>query len=414
MTAADRCPVCAGIEIEDTVERRRLPAMQNYVHRTREAALEATAGHLTLALCHRCGFAWNRTFDPTLLAYDDGYDNAVPSAVMERYYREIADHLRTTYELDGGLVVDVGCGNGAFLRMLCEAVPDLRGLGVDPALDREREELGGRVRLVKDVFGAAVVAERPSLVVTRHVLEHMPDPVGFLRAIDEAVAPHGSCPCFFEIPELTSIVRNEAFWDFCYEHCNYFTAASVREALRRAGFGEIATTPAYGGQYLWVEASAGADSAPSSAGPDREAIAMLPAYAAAEEAALASATALLRDFGTESREIAVWGMATKGVLFSVLTDPDASLIDFCVDANTNKQGSFVPLTGHAISAPGALRSRLDDRPLVVVVMNELYGAEIEAMCHALGVTATFVNASGQSTGGVSRIRSRSGTGSPGR
>jgi len=392
MSAAERCPVCSGIELEDTIERQRLPAMQNYVHRTREEALAAPAGALTLALCQTCGFAWNRRFDPRLLTYDENYDNAVPSAVMERYYRDLVAHLRETYDLEGGLVVDVGCGDGAFLRLLCEEVSSLRGLGVDPALDREGSELDGRLMLVRDVFTAAAIVERPALVVSRHVLEHMPEPVDFLRSIDSAVAPHGSCPVFVEVPDLTWIVRREAFWDFCYEHCNYFTPASVAEAFRRAGLGDPVTRPGYGGQYLWVEGRTGASSAP--APRDRAGWPELPAYAAAEAASLATGRERLRELEQEGSAVAIWGMATKGVLFSLLTDPNAALIAFCIDVNPNKQGSFVPLTGHEIAPPDALRARADERRLTIVVMNEVYAGEIEERCRALGVAATFVGAAG--------------------
>jgi len=398
MSVADRCPVCTGIEIEDTVERSRLPAMQNYVHRTRDEAVAAPAGRLTLALCHTCGFAWNRGFDSRLLVYDENYDNAVPSAVMKRYYREIVAHLRETYDLEEGLVVDVGCGDGAFLRLLCETVPSLRGLGVDPALDRVGRELDGRMTLVRDVFTESAITELPALVVSRHVLEHMAAPVEFLRSISDAVAPYGSCPAFLEVPDLTWIVRNEAFWDFCYEHCNYFTPASAEEAFRGAGFGEVTTRPGYGGQYLWIEASTGAGEEAPRPAPDGELVARLSAYAAAEDRSLTAARERLRELKSGGSAIAVWGMATKGVLFSLLTDPARELIDLCVDVNANKQETYVPLTGHVISAPEALRDGRDDPSLVVVVMNELYASEIEELCGELGVAPTFVGA----TGGLSR------------
>jgi hypothetical protein len=86
-------------------------------------------------------------------------------------------------------------------------------------------------------------------------------------------------------------------------------------------------------------------------------------------------------------------MATKGVMFVLLTDPEASLVDACVDVNPNKQGCYVPLTGHPIQAPEALRSL--ERPLTVVVMNENYRAEIERTCVELGLEATVTTAEAQ-------------------
>ena len=142
----ERCPQCSSPALQDTVWRGSLPTMQNYVHRTRESAMAAPQGEFLLAVCQSCGFAWNRTFDQDRLVYDANYDNAVPSAVMESYYREIAEFLDEKYDLNGALVVDIGCGSGTFLRTLCSVQPQCRGLGIDPALDHLSFHIAGQRR----------------------------------------------------------------------------------------------------------------------------------------------------------------------------------------------------------------------------------------------------------------------------
>ena len=245
------CPVCGSADYADTIYRDVLPAMQNRVHRTRSEALAARRGRFVLAVCDACGFAWNRVFEPELLVYDDLYDNAVPSAVMRAYYAELAVYLGTRYLQQGGLVVDVGCGNGAFLRLLCATLSNARGFGVDPALERDQHD--GTVDLRKDVFRPSQIAQQPALVLSRHVLEHMPRPVEFLAEIAEVASPGVSVPCYFEVPDLGWILDHGAFWDFCYEHCNYFTASSFAEAMRRAGFTPTSHRTGFGAQYLWNE-----------------------------------------------------------------------------------------------------------------------------------------------------------------
>jgi len=386
------CPVCRGANAVRAVSRDFVPAMQNYVHRTREEAIGAARGRLSIDVCRNCGLAWNSAFEPGLLVYDERYDNAVPSAVMEAYYRELATYLADRHDLEGGLVVDVGCGNGSFLKAVCDAVPACRGLGVDPALPIDRVEEGGRVVLVKDVFAPAVVEERPSLLVCRHVLEHMPQPVEFLREIRAAVSRFGAVPCFFEVPDLRWILDNDAFWDLSYEHSNYFTDVSFATALGHAGFDQTGTRLAFGSQYRWVEASATGARPPTADGPDQNAelADRVVAYGSAEATRIVEARDRLRRWKSDGRTIAVWGMATKGVLFSLLVDPRASLIDFCIDVNANKQGCFVPLTGHVINAPAALATRDAARALTVVVMNENYRMEIEAACRTMGLDATVL------------------------
>jgi SAM-dependent methyltransferase len=379
------CPVCGGADVVDTVRRERLPVMQNYVYPTREAALAAPQGRLLVAVCRDCGFAWNREFDPDRLVYDAGYDNTVPSAVMDAHYRETAAYLAREYELDGGLVVDIGCGNGAFLEALCREAPACRGLGVDPALEEDRDD--GRIRLLKAAFAPELVPETPSLVVCRHVLEHLPRPVEFMVEIREGV---GAAPCYFEVPDLGWILEHGAFQDFCYEHCNYFTPASFGELLRRSGLTPRRARAVFGSQYLGIEASSGEEAAPEPAsGPElAESVA---AYASSEAERIDSVANRLRRDRDAGRTIGIWGMATKGVVFSVLTDPERSLIDLCLDINANKQGAFVPLTGHMISGPDALLDRAFAQAPLLVVMNENYRDEIERTCQELGVEPTLVS-----------------------
>jgi hypothetical protein len=117
------CPVCSTTEPALTVRRDLLPSMQNYVHRTPEQARAVPRGQLSLATCRTCGFSWNASFDPSRLAYDAGYDNAVPSAVMDRHYHDTALELGRRHSLARGYVVDIGCGNGTFLRRCVECGP---------------------------------------------------------------------------------------------------------------------------------------------------------------------------------------------------------------------------------------------------------------------------------------------------
>jgi hypothetical protein len=102
----------------------------------------------------------------------------------------------------------------------------------------------------------------------------------------------------------------------------------------------------------------------------------------------------LHDLRRRGRTVAVWGMATKGIMFSLMVDPDSHLIDYTVDVNVNKQGCYVPISGRRIDAPAVLQQHAD-KPAVVVVMNPNYVYEIASMCRGLGVVATFLDASGE-------------------
>jgi hypothetical protein len=376
-----------------SVTRELLPSMQNYVHRTPDQARAIPRGQLSLATCRSCGFSWNTSFDPAQLAYDGGYNNDVPSAVMERHYRDTALDLGRRHSLERGYVVDIGCGAGTFLKALCRVWPECRALGVDPALPQDQILADGRLTLIKGVFAPRQLAGRPSLVVARHVLEHMPDPVGFVGELRIASEAGNGAPVFVEVPDLEWILTHQAFWDFCYEHCNYFTPATLREVFSRAGFRATDSGLTFGRQYQWIEGVPAAGGA-ATPGVNASMVERLREYARGEQGRVHAIREHLDGLRRRGRTVAVWGMATKGIMFSLMVDPDSRLIDYTVDVNVSKQGCYVPISGRRIDAPAVLRQNAD-RAVVVVVMNPNYVDEIASMCRGLGVVASFLDASGE-------------------
>ncbi|RVI77379.1 class I SAM-dependent methyltransferase [Sinorhizobium meliloti] len=368
------CPVCNDTDTLPTVSRARIPILQNRVYDTRDEALSAASGRLTLCTCSRCGFSYNGEFDDSLIVYDKHYNNDVPSRTFEIYSEEIARSLIEKFDLTSGTVYDVGCGKGTFLRILCKLAPGIKGIGIDPSCTPTAED---NFTLVQDVFRPGSFQPDTKLVLLRHVLEHITKPVDFLTELGNA-APN--IPLYVEVPEVDWIFENGAFWDFCYEHCNYFSAKSLRNALQLAGFSEIEQSSSFGGQYQWAIGKAnGAHGALSPNGA--EAVGAAKAYAQSENVAMEKVRAII----ASSDSTVVWGMATKGVILSCLME-NASISDG-IDINANKQEKFAPLSGVRIHAP----EWLNHHPAqTILVMNGNYGAEIRQTLSELGVSAKVV------------------------
>ena len=83
----------------------------------------------------------------------------------------------------------------------------------------------------------------------------------------------------------------------------------------------------------------------------------------------------------DGKTVVLWGSGSKAVSF--LTLPDiADAVDFVTDINPNRQGHFMPGTGHPIIAPDQLK---DIDPGLVVVMNRIYEDEISQPLAEMGI-----------------------------
>jgi len=351
-----------------------MPVHQNLLLRTPEEARAVARGDLGLRACMSCGLLWNAAFRPELLSYGPQYDsNQTCSAVFDGYVESLIDAL-VANGVRGMHVVEVGCGRGYFLARLC-AKGDSTGSGFDPAYAGPSTSDDGRVRYFCEPFEPSR-APQADVIVCRHVIEHVADPTSLLRAIRAALRPSPRSAVYFETPALEWILENVAFWDFFYEHCNYFTAEALANASRVAGLAPLLAWRTFGGQYQWLMSKvAGVEAVkhPKSLSAAQK------SYTAAEHRRVLGLQAMMDRFAAGGG-LAVWGAAAKGVTFANLIDSDATRVKCLIDVNPAKYGHFVAGTGHRIVAPQDARGLgVTD----VVAMNPAYLAEIRGMVSRL-------------------------------
>ena len=369
------CPICGGSP-EVSVRRESLPVFNNITYLTRDAARNATVGIFALATCRSCGFSYNGNFEPDLMAYDSSYDNRVESAVFETYYEELIYSLHRRFELDGGAVYDIGCGNGEFLKALCKTAPDVSGVGIDPSCHPIED---GNFRLTKGTAENMSFLPDTRLVILRHVLEHIDDQVRFLTSLREAVP---DAPFFIEVPDFTWILANGAFWDFTYEHCNYFTLPTLRSTLETAGFLVVDQQRSFGDQYQWAICHPDAHRPPpTQVGNADFELAAVQAYMAIEADQLTT----ISELAEGPDRFVLWGMSGKGTILASLL-PEG-LISGGIDMNRAKQGRYAATSGLQIHSPDWLKGIGNS---TVLVMNPNYAAEIGSLIEQLGTHTKLI------------------------
>lgn len=356
--------------------RSRVPVAQNLLYRSRAAALASPTGILDMLRCMACGFAWNAAFDAALVDYAGDYESDQShSDAYRRHLGAVADVVETALgDREAVRAVEIGCGQGQVLALLAERLgPRAESLvGFDPSF-RASSPLPAGARVERVYFTEAtrhLVGAGPDLVVTRHVIEHVADPLGFLATI-RAACDDGAA-LVVETPNLQWILDGAVIQDLYYEHCSLFDAPALARALRAAGFEAVEVSEAFGGQYLLAVARAGkASFAPRSAAVDAA------SYPARRAAALARLEAAVAADAASGETVALWGGASKGVTLALLLAERLRDVALAIDINPVRTGCFMPLTGLPVVAPEAARTAGVTKAWV---MNPAYLPEIEAWC----------------------------------
>ena len=328
-----------------------LPVYQNKVFSTAAEARACPTGDVVLQQDARTGLVSNVAFDPARLAYDGSYQNEQGhSTAFQRHLDEVADLVGV--HLGGGSILEVGCGKGAFLARLRSDGLDARGVAPYIVAKAFSPDLG--------LSGEGIVL--------RHTLEHLQDPYGFLALLREANGGGGRI--YIEVPCLDWILDHRAWFDFFYEHVNYFRARDFERLFtERLALGHL-----FGGQYLYVVADLASlrDPAHARLGPPAE-------VHFPDDLILGLARCAAQS--DSSRPQLVWGAAAKGATYALHMQRRGVAFATAVDINPAKQGRFLPTTGLSIEPPEEALARLGPG-VDIHVMNSNYLDEIRALAGA--------------------------------
>ena len=387
------CPSCGSDALSVFHEQEGVPVHSCRLVDTREEALAFPRGDLRLAFCESCGFIANTVYDASLQDYGIAYEETQGfSPRFVAFARELALRWIERYDLRDRDVLEIGCGKGEFLALLCELGPN-RGIGIDPAYVEERLETtaADRMRFVTDLYDERYAHLRADAVVCRHTLEHIAPVQEFMQLVRRTIGDRLDTAVLFDLPDVVRVLREGAFWDVYYEHCSYFSPGSLAALFRRTGFDVLALERDYDDQYIVLEAR------PATAG----AVGVLPLEESVEDLAADVAsfkTRVVEVVGrwretlaaarADGRTVAIWGAGSKGVAFLTTVAREGD-VAYAVDVNPHKQGKYMAGTGHVVLAPSDLGVR---PPELVVAMNPVYLTEIRTQVHELGLDASVVAA----------------------
>lgn len=387
------CPNCGSERCVQFYTLHDVPTNSCLLVSDRQQALDFPTGDIALLFCRTCGFIFNARWQAHRTIYSEDYEETQGfSPTFNAFHRRLVAELIERYDLHDKDVLEIGCGKGEFLSLICE-IGHNRGVGYDPSFVPARlDSRGGQIRFVREFFNEATTEPAPDFVCCKMTLEHIGETHRFVGAVRRVASAECGTVVFFQVPDVRRIFGETAFWDIYYEHCSYFSPPSLAYLFRHAGFEVLGTSTGYDDQYLMIDARAAIDGtgAAPTAGERLEIEALAEqttGFAAAVDRLAGEWRERLQRSAAASRRTVLWGSGSKAVAF-LTTIGIRDEIQYVVDINPFRQGRFVPGTGQKIVPPSFLAAY---RPDVVVVMNPIYCGEIDAELRRQGVSAELVS-----------------------
>jgi len=224
----EACPLCGG----------------------RERRWIVTVGPHPVVRCQGCGLQFtNPQPADAELAAIYGPDYILPlrgpegEALISRSKRATADRyldlLAATGAPASGRLLEVGCGQGDFLRQASQRGFDVTGVEYSPfACQRARHTLGGKGRVIQgEIDAVASEAGTYDICALCDVIEHVRDPAAFLRSAFALLRPGGVV--FVVTPSIDSWsarLLGRRWMEFKEEHLFYYRPATIERQLALAGF----------------------------------------------------------------------------------------------------------------------------------------------------------------------------------
>ncbi|MCH7845928.1 MAG: methyltransferase domain-containing protein [Acidobacteria bacterium] len=378
------CRACGGGDLEVFYEVASIPSQTCVLLDTAEEAAAYPTGSIVLGFCRDCGFIQNTVFDPQDIDYSQPTEESQAfSPEFQRFAAALASDLVERHRLRGRTALEVGCGKGDFLQLLAER-GIAEGVGIDPGYLPNREVDGATLRFTRKWYGGDDVGLTGDLVLTRHLLEHIPNVAEFAGWLLASTRVSPGAGLFTEVPDVRRVLREGAFWDVYYEHCSYFTLGSLGRMLRDTGLRLDRLEMGFGDQYLLADGVPGEMTDPHPAEEPVEEVAVEVAGFATETA---QRVADWRDrIEQQDGHVAVWGGGSKAVAFLAAVGADAGAVTV-VDINPHKKGKFLPGTAIEVEPPQAL---VDRRPELVIPMNPIYETEIRRDLAAMGLDPAVI------------------------
>lgn len=355
-----------------------------------EQSIEMPHYPLDFIRCLRCGHIYNYSFEYQNVPYVKNPNLMYnQSTLWQKHQHDLSRRLIGILS-QTATVIEIGCGTGGFLRSMAEFLPNARFIGFDPNNDNIFED--HNIKLIPELFipSRDLQKYQPDLILSRHVLEHLMNPLAFLQELAVYSSYHQLSPkLFFEVPCVDRLLKYGRLEDLYYEHNSHFTSHSFEALLKNLpcqiefiehgynqevifGLIQLQVMPLLNDLLIQT---------------DR--------FRKQIQSSSQTIPAQIASLLASGQTLCLWGGTGKGAAFVHHFNLNSDQIPLrVVDSDLSKVGTYVPGTRYFISSP---KSLLED-PVDIIIIPAQWRAQdivVEIKSSQIAYKTLFIEHQGQ-------------------
>ena len=355
------CNVCNDSRCQELFPRGFYPLARYGLSSCKDDALNISKYPLHIVSCRNCGLVFNNDFTPDSVDYfsDEIQESSIFSDSIKIYIDNSVIFLKNNVDLRGKTVLEIGCGEGYFLSQFKES----NCIAYEPSPEGYMAEKLG-ITVLHEYFSMEKSYDYeydfPKLVAMRQVLEHIYDPLLFLRNIHEFATTRGNQTyLYIEVPNAYLSIKDYRFYDFYYEHVSYFTVPSLTYIINKAGYKIIECVEDFNDEIIKVLAVS------SHAIPND--------YASNFSEKMRETRDYVLSKKKDNLKVIGWGSSGNGSSFLNYNNLNSEFISYIIDSDDRKHGKYMPGTGQKVYPPSHI---LVDKPDVIIIFSQFHREDI--------------------------------------
>ncbi len=286
------------------------------------------------------------------------------STTMEELRRTQYEEFMDRCRLRDKKILEVGCGQGEFLRILASYPVQAYGIEHRATLAKTAKQSGLNVEEDFPESENHVFLHGPFDAFTSfNFLEHQPDPLMYLRAIRHNLTKDGFG--LITVPSFEYILEHSGFYEIIRDHIAYYTHESLEFLLNLAGFEVLKKDRVNRDTLAVIVQKTKEDGFPNPAFlADSDSFTDISGLQKVRNDIQKEVDDLVASSQKGNRTIAIWGASHQGFTLCSTTGLRGK-VEYIIDSAPFKQGKFAPASHIPILSPQDALQRKPDRIIIV-------------------------------------------------